>query len=44
MRKFCVYKHTTPSGKVYIGITSRKPKERWDSALTEICDFINEQR
>ena len=31
MRKFCVYKHTTPSGKVYIGITSRKPKERWDS-------------
>lgn len=26
---FCVYKHTSPNGKVYIGITSKKPKERW---------------
>ena len=26
---YCVYKHTTPSGKVYIGITCRPPKERW---------------
>lgn len=26
---YCVYKHTTPSGKVYIGLTSRPPKERW---------------
>lgn len=24
-----VYKHTTPSGKVYIGITSQDPKKRW---------------
>ena len=24
-----VYKHTTPSEKVYIGITSQKPNERW---------------
>lgn len=24
-----VYKHTSPSGKVYIGITSRKPEIRW---------------
>ena len=29
MKKFCVYKHTTPSGKIYIGITSQKPSERW---------------
>lgn len=28
---WCVYKHTTPSGKVYIGITSRKPKHRWNN-------------
>lgn len=28
-RKYCVYKHTSPSGKVYIGITSKKPEERW---------------
>jgi len=26
---FCVYKHTSPSGKVYIGITGKKPEKRW---------------
>lgn len=26
---YCVYKHTTPNGKVYIGITRRKPQIRW---------------
>lgn len=26
---YCVYKHTAPNGKVYIGITHRKPRERW---------------
>lgn len=26
---YCVYKHTTPSGKVYIGITSTEPERRW---------------
>ena len=26
---WCVYKHTTPSGKVYIGITSQRPLRRW---------------
>lgn len=26
---YCVYKHTTPNSKVYIGITSKKPEERW---------------
>lgn len=24
-----VYKHTSPSGKLYIGITSKEPKKRW---------------
>lgn len=28
-----VYKHTSPSGKVYIGITSRVPKRRWAKGL-----------
>lgn len=28
---FCVYKHTSPSGKVYIGITSQKIEYRWNS-------------
>lgn len=26
---FCVYKHTTPSGKVYVGLTSKNVEERW---------------
>ena len=28
-KKYCVYMHTTPNGKVYIGITSQRPKERF---------------
>lgn len=28
-----IYKHTSPSGKVYIGITSRTPKRRWAKGL-----------
>lgn len=30
---YSVYKHTSPSGKVYIGITGIKPKDRWDSGF-----------
>lgn len=26
---YCVYKHTSPNGKVYIGVTKNKPEERW---------------
>lgn len=26
---YSVYKHTSPSGKVYIGVTSQKPELRW---------------
>lgn len=29
--KYIVYKHTSPSGKVYIGITMQSTKERWKS-------------
>lgn len=29
--KFIVYKHTSPSGKVYIGITSQNPLKRWQN-------------
>lgn len=28
-KKWIVYKHTSPSGKIYIGITSQTPSERW---------------
>ena len=31
MRNYKVYKHTSPNGKVYIGITCRSVKERWGS-------------
>ena len=26
---YCVYKHTAPDGRVYIGMTSQKPTARW---------------
>ena len=29
MGKYCVYKHTAPNGKVYIGITRKSPVARW---------------
>lgn len=29
MDDYTVYKHTSPSGKVYIGITKQKPQDRW---------------
>ena len=28
-RRYCIYKHISPSGKVYIGITSQRPEARW---------------
>ena len=28
-KRYCLYKHISPSGKVYIGITSCKPSHRW---------------
>ena len=31
VREYTVYKHMSPSGKVYIGITSKKPEYRWDN-------------
>lgn len=31
MRAYLVYKHIAPNGKVYIGITSRKPEYRWNN-------------
>ena len=30
---WCVYRHTSPSGKVYIGITSKNPKARWNNGM-----------
>lgn len=30
-RKYCVYIHTSPSGKKYVGLTRTKPIDRWGS-------------
>ena len=30
---YIVYKHTTPNNKVYIGITKKKPNDRWASGF-----------
>lgn len=30
-RGYCVYRHTSPVGKVYIGITRQNPKKRWQN-------------
>ena len=32
-KKYIIYKHTSPSGKCYIGITCKKPKERWANGV-----------
>ena len=32
-RNYTVYKHTSPNGKVYIGITRQKPEKRWANGL-----------
>lgn len=28
---YCVYKHVSPSGKQYVGITCKRPEDRWDN-------------
>lgn len=39
---FCVYKHTSPSGKVYIGITCQKIEKRWKNGKGyELCTAFN---
>lgn len=30
---YCVYKHTSPSNKVYIGITGKEPEIRWCNGM-----------
>lgn len=33
MTNFTLYRHTSPSGKVYIGITHQTPEARWQNGL-----------
>lgn len=30
-KRYYLYRHITPSGKVYIGITCQKPENRWNN-------------
>lgn len=32
-RTWCVYKHIFPNGKIYIGITGKKPEQRWNNGF-----------
>ena len=39
---WCVYKHTPPSGKVYIGITSKTPESRWNKGKNyKTCKYFH---
>lgn len=31
MKPYTVYKHIGPTGKIYIGITRKRPEQRWDN-------------
>ena len=36
---YSVYRHTTPDGKIYIGVTGRNPKERWNGKYYHNAEF-----
>lgn len=39
---YCVYKHTSPSGKIYIGLTSNAPEKRWKNGKGyKLCTAFN---
>lgn len=33
MKNYTIYKHTSPSGKIYIGQTCKNPKDRWSNGF-----------
>lgn len=39
---YCVYKHTFPDGKIYIGMTGQKPEERWKNGQGYNCQNTRE--
>ena len=36
----CVYKHTAPNGKVYIGITKQQPQDRWKGGFGYVTNIV----
>lgn len=37
---YCVYRHTTPNGKVYIGITKQRPQDRWHNGHGYVTNIV----
>jgi len=35
-KNYCVYKHTSPNGKMYIGMTGQNPEKRWGKGKEEM--------
>ena len=33
MKSYVIYKHISPSGKIYIGQTCQSPKQRWNGGI-----------
>ena len=44
MGNFIVYKHTSPSGKCYVGITSQAPECRWGNDGCKYLEIHNNIR
>lgn len=40
-RNYCVYIHTSPSGKKYVGQTGKKPEERWGKNGVKYLNKVN---
>lgn len=41
-KKYTVYKHTSPDGKVYIGCTGDDPENRWRKGYSHNLEFAND--
>lgn len=40
MNEYCVYKHTAPNGKVYIGLTAQRVEASQEYTRTSIKDCL----
>lgn len=41
-RRYSVYKHTSPEGKIYIGCTGDKPEDRWNKGYRHNIELFND--
>lgn len=41
VKTWIVYKHISPSNKVYVGITSKSnPNDRWNNSINKCCHLV----